>query len=61
MCPRACTVLVGLASWLSEPTLADWLLSVWVALKLASADFASKNVVAVAFVVIVRVVMPETS
>ena len=54
---RTVTALVPLLSLFSAPTVADWVLSVWVALKFARAERASQNVRAVAFVVISRNVM----
>src|SRR3990167_5842400 len=66
--PASSTEFVPLDDWLRPPTVADCVLSVWDALNEASADDESKNVTALAFVVIVRAsllpsgfVMVETS
>lgn len=53
MALNAAIEFVPLLSCVKLPTLAPWLFSVWLALKLARVDLLSKNVRAVAFVVIV--------
>ncbi len=48
------TIFVLLEPWSSPPRADDWLLSVWVALEVASFEVESKRVPTETFVVIVR-------